>query len=287
MIFFPNCKINLGLGITGKRPDGFHNIESLFYPVNLCDALEIRPSEDGETHFKMSGLDIGATETENNLCMKALRLLQKDFPQIGEVNMHLNKAIPAFAGLGGGSADAAYTLRGLDFVFSLGLSKEDLRRYASMLGSDCIFFTQDKPMYVSGRGEILEEVDFSLAGLYVVLLKPDLRISTAEAYSAVCPKPSKTDYKQLAVSINQNAVSEKRNAVLKNYFADLKNDFEDSLFPKHPILGEIKQLLYDNGALYASLSGSGATVYGIFEKELDLTKIKCPSNAFLWQGELK
>ncbi len=279
MIFFPNCKINLGLSITSKRPDGFHNIESLFYPVNLCDCLEIRPSEDGQTHFKMSGLDIGATETENNLCMKALRLLQRDFPQIKEVNIHLNKAIPAFAGLGGGSADAAYTLRLLDFVFFLGLSNEDLRRYAATLGSDCIFFTQDSPMYVSGRGERLEEVDFSLAGLHIVLLKPDLRISTAEAYSEVGPKPSVIDYKRWAESLE-------RNAGLKNHLADLKNDFEDSLFPKYPILKEIKQLLYDNGALYASLSGSGATVYGIFEKEPDLTKIKCPSNSFIWSGVL-
>ena len=154
MIFFPNCKINIGLSIVGKRSDGYHDIESVFYPVPLCDALEIRPSQDGKTHFNMSGLEIGECETENNLCMKALRLLQKDYPQMGEANIHLDKAVPAFAGLGGGSADAAYVLRLADMVFSLGLSKEDLHRYASMLGLGLhVFSSRRTDVRLRERGE--------------------------------------------------------------------------------------------------------------------------------------
>lgn len=273
MIFFPNCKINIGLSIVGKRSDSYHDIESVFYPVPLCDALEIRPSQDGKTHFNMSGLEIGECETENNLCMKALRLLQKDYPQMGEANIHLDKAVPAFAGLGGGSADAAYVLRLADMVFSLGLSKEDLHRYAGMLGSDCMFFLQDEPMFVYGRGEKMEKTELSLAGKHIVLLKPDIRISTAEAYKGVSPKPSHIDYREMP------PLSEWKDRV--------KNDFEDSLFPKYPVLAETKQLLYENGALYASLSGSGATVYGIFEKECDLQRLKRKNDAFLWQGVLR
>lgn len=273
MIFFPNCKINIGLSIVGKRPDAYHEIESVFYPVPLCDALEIRPSADGETHFTLSGLEIGECETENNLCMKALRLLQKDFPQIGHVNMHLDKAVPAFAGLGGGSADAAYALRLLDMVFSLGLSHGELSRYAAMLGSDCVFFLQDKPRYVYGRGEKSAETNLSLAGKYIVLAKPDIRISTAEAYKGVRVKPSQTDYKSLPP--------------LSEWKYTVKNDFEDSLFPKYPLLGELKDSLYREGALYTSLSGSGATLYGIFEKECDLQRLKRLNTAFLWQGVLR
>lgn len=273
MIFFPNCKINIGLSIVAKRPDAYHDIESVFYPVPLCDALEIRPSKNGETHFTLSGLEIGECETENNLCMKALRLLQRDYPQIGGVNVHLDKAVPAFAGLGGGSADAAYTLRLTDMLFSLGLSEEDLQHYAGMLGSDCFFFLQDKPMFVHGRGEKMERTELSLAGKYIVLIKPDIKISTSEAYKGVSPKPSQINYREMPP--------------LNEWKEKVKNDFEDSLLPKYPVLAEIKQVLYENGALYASLSGSGATVYGIFEKECDLQRIKRPNNAFLWQGVLR
>lgn len=287
MIFFPNCKINLGLYILGKRPDGFHSIESVFYPVELCDALEIRPSTDTRTRFTQTGLDIGSTSSEDNLCMKALRLLQNDYPQIGQVDMHLDKAIPAFAGLGGGSSDAAFTLRLLDFVFSLGLSEERMREYAAALGSDCIFFTQDKPMFVSGRGENLEPVDLSLKGLHLVLIKPDIRISTREAYSSLVCRKTRKHSLRFCISELQKALSKGESQGIKQAFSLFVNDFEECLFPKYPLLSEIKQMLCQGGGLYASLSGSGSTIFGIFEKESDAKRIKAPKDAFLWQGVLK
>ncbi|MEE0961844.1 MAG: 4-(cytidine 5'-diphospho)-2-C-methyl-D-erythritol kinase [Bacteroidales bacterium] len=273
MIFFPNCKINLGLSIVAKRDDGFHEIKSVFYPVDLCDSLEIRPSDEAESRFELTGLDIGERNSEDNLCMKALRLLQKDYPQIGNVNMHLHKTIPAFAGLGGGSSDAVSALRLLDFVYSLSLSKDELLKYATSLGSDCAFFVENSPMYVSGRGEVMQKSDLSLKGKSVVLVKPNIRISTKEAYACVRPKPTEVDYEDLPD--------------LRLWKDVLKNDFEDSLFPKYPVLSEIKQMLYDNGALYASLSGSGATVFGIFEKEIDLERLKQGNDTFIWQGVLR
>ena len=244
MIFFPNCKINIGLGITGKRDDGYHDIESVFYPVDLRDALEIRPNKEGETCLTVSGLDIGETDAEDNLCMKAYRLLKKDYPQIGNVNIHLHKAIPAFAGLGGGSSDAAYTLRLLDFIFSLSLL---------LCGtSSC----SDDPVNAEG-----------------VLVKPDIRISTKEAYAGVTPKISVTDYGHLPD--------------LEQWKQSVKNDFEQSLFGKYPLLEQIKQRLYDCGAVYASLSGSGSCMYGIFNQEIDLNRLKYGTDTFLWQGRLK
>ena len=273
MIFFPNCKINLGLSIVAKRNDGFHEIKSVFYPVELCDALEIRPSDEVESRFELTGLDIGESNSEDNLCMKALRLLQNDYPQIKNVNMHLHKTIPAFAGLGGGSSDAVSTLRLLDYLYSLSLSKDELLKYATSLGSDCAFFVENSPMYVSGRGEKMQKTDLNLKGKWVVLVKPELRISTKEAYSCVCPKQTELNYEKLPEISSWKEV--------------LKNDFEDSLFPKSPILAQIKQMLYDNGALYASLSGSGATVFGIFEKEIDLERIKQADDTFIWQVILR
>lgn len=273
MIFFPNCKINIGLGITGKRDDGYHNIESVFYPVDLRDALEIRPNKEGKTCLTVSGLDIGETDAEDNLCMKAYRLLKKDYPQIGNVNIHLHKTIPAFAGLGGGSSDAAYTLRLLDFIFSLSLSEAQLAKYAEAIGSDCVFFTQDRPMHVSGRGEKLKAVDLSLKGKTIVLVKPDIRISTKEAYAGVTPRISMTDYGHLPD--------------LEQWKQSVKNDFEQSLFGKYPLLEQIKQRLYACGAVYASLSGSGSCMYGIFNQEIDLNRLKYGTDTFLWQGRLR
>lgn len=287
MIFFPHCKINLGLDILGKRLDGFHSIESLFYPVGLCDALEIRPSADTETRFVQTGLDIGNTSSEDNLCVKAYRLLKKDYPQIGQVNMHLDKAIPAFAGLGGGSSDAAFCLRLLDFVFSLSIPEERMREYAAVLGSDCIFFTQDKPMLVSGRGEKLEAVDLSLAGLCIVLVKPDIRISTREAYSSLIYKDTRAHTLKESIHELQKALSKGESEEIRQALSLFVNDFEDSLFPKYPQLREIKQMLYQEGAMYASLSGSGSTIFAIFEKESQTERIKAPKDAFLWRGVLK
>ena len=274
MIFFPNCKINIGLSIVEKRKeDGYHNIESVFYPVDLCDVLEIRPNDAKQDCFKISGLDIGNTSAENNLCIKAVNLLREEYKSIPYLNIHLHKQIPAFAGLGGGSSDATFTLKLLDFLFILGIEEEKMLSYAEKIGADCSFFVKNKPAYVFSKGEKFEEITLDLSNYYIVLAKPELKISTVEAYSNVVPKPSKVDYRNLPD--------------IKEWKNVLKNDFEESLFPKYPILKEFKDTLYNNGAIYASLSGSGATVYGIFEKEIDIQRLNMPSEAFIWQGKLK
>lgn len=274
MIFFPNCKINIGLSIVEKRKDdGYHNIESVFYPVDLCDVLEIRPSDAKQDCFKISGLDIGNTSAQDNLCIKAVNILREQYKSIPYLNIHLHKQIPAFAGLGGGSSDATFTLKLLDFLFNLGIEQEKMLSFAAQIGSDCSFFVKNKPTYVFSKGEKSKNITLDLSKYYVVLVKPELRISTVEAYRGVEPKPSGVDYTSLPD--------------IKEWRGVLKNDFEDSLFPKYPILEEMKELMYKNGAIYASLSGSGATVYGIFDKEIDIKRLKLPNNTFIWQGRLK
>ena len=273
MIFFPNCKINLGLSIVEKRDDGYHNIESVFYPVDLCDVLEIRESNSSQDSFLISGLDIGDTSAQDNLCIKAVNVLREEFPNIPYLNIHLHKQIPAFAGLGGGSSDATFTLKLLDFLFNLNLTEEQMLCFAAKIGSDCSFFVKNKPTYVFSKGEKSKDITLDLSKYYVLLVKPELRISTAEAYRGVVPKPSEVSYTSLPD--------------IKEWRGVLKNDFEDSLFPKYPILEEMKELMYNNGAIYASLSGSGATVYGIFDKQIDLKRLKLPNNTFIWQGRLK
>ncbi|MEE1226630.1 MAG: 4-(cytidine 5'-diphospho)-2-C-methyl-D-erythritol kinase [Bacteroidales bacterium] len=274
MIFFPNCKINIGLSIVEKRKDdGYHNIESVFYPVDLCDVLEIRESNSSQDSFLISGLDIGDTSSENNLCVKAVNLLREEFPNIPYLNIHLHKQIPAFAGLGGGSSDATFTLKLLDFLFNLNLTEEQMLCFAAKIGSDCSFFVKNKPTYVFSKGEKSKDITLDLSGYHIVLVKPDLKISTKEAYSNVVPKPSNVDYNNLPN--------------IKDWKGVLKNDFEDSLFPKYPILKQIKDTLYNNGAIYASLSGSGATVYGIFEKEIEIKRLNLSQDTFIYQGKLK
>ena len=274
MIFFPNCKINIGLSIVEKRKeDGYHNIESVFYPVDLCDVLEIRPNDAKQDCFKISGLDIGNTSAQDNLCIKAVNLLREQYKSIPYLNIHLHKQIPAFAGLGGGSSDATFTLKLLDFLFNLGIEQEKMLSLAARIGSDCSFFVNNKPRYVFSKGEKSKDITLDLSKYYVLLVKPELRISTAEAYRGVVPKASGVDYTSLPD--------------IKEWRGVLKNDFEDSLFPKYPILEEMKELMYKNGAIYASLSGSGATVYGIFDKQIDIKRLKLPNNTFIWQGRLK
>lgn len=274
MIFFPNCKINLGLSIVEKRKDdGYHNIESIFYPVDLCDVLEIRPNDAKQDCFKISGLDIGNTSAQDNLCIKAVNLLREQYKSIPYLNIHLHKQIPAFAGLGGGSSDATFTLKLLDFLFNLNLTEEQMLSFAAKIGSDCSFFVKNKPTYVFSKGEKSKDITLDLSGYHIVLVKPDLKISTKEAYSNVVPKHSNVDYENLPD--------------IKDWKGVLKNDFEDSLFPKYPVLKQIKDTLYNNGAIYASLSGSGATVYGIFEKEIEIKRLNLSQDTFIYQGKLK
>ncbi|MBL7870770.1 MAG: 4-(cytidine 5'-diphospho)-2-C-methyl-D-erythritol kinase [Cyclobacteriaceae bacterium] len=268
MVFFPHCKINLGLQIISKREDGYHRIETCFYPVPWCDVLEVIKSE--RFQFTQSGIGIPGRE-EDNLCIKAYQLLKKDF-DLQPINLHLHKVIPTGAGLGGGSSDAAFTLRALDYIFELKLTDGALTAYASLLGSDCSFFVGDKPMVGSERGEVLSETSVSLKGKYLVLVKPDIHISTAEAYAGVIPKQPTQSIKQLM------------ELPIATWKEKLKNDFEKSVFKKHPQIEIIKNELYNQGALYASMSGSGASVFGIFDSSRGL-KYKFSGMEY-WAGEL-
>jgi len=260
MIVFPNCKINLGLRITGKRADGYHNIETIFYPVPLNDALEIIPSEYTEQTvgavFTQTGTLVDGDE-KDNLCFKAYHLLKKDFPQLPSVKIHLHKAIPMGAGLGGGSADAAFTLQLLNDKFSLHLSTDQLLSYALLLGSDCPFFILNKPCFASGRGEIMEPLTVALAGYHLLLVNPGVHINTGWAFS------------QLNLASNKAATS--LQSIIATPLAfwknELINDFEQPVFQQHPAIAVIKEELYQQGALFASMSGSGSTVYGLFDKD--------------------
>jgi len=258
MILFPNAKINLGLNIIRKRPDGYHDLETFFCPVNLCDALEIIPqnphlSSEKEVIFSNSGIIIDGNQ-EENICVKAWHLLKKDFPILPRISMHLHKVIPTGAGLGGGSADGAFTLRILNSLFDLQIEDEQLAIYALQLGSDCPFFIINKPCFAQGQGERLEHIDIDLSGYEILLVHPGIHISTPKAFAGVKPGiPGKSIY-----AIIQQPVSSWR--------SELVNDFETAIFPQYPAINEIKNKLYTLGAIYASMTGSGSSVYGIFEK---------------------
>ncbi|WP_226390589.1 4-(cytidine 5'-diphospho)-2-C-methyl-D-erythritol kinase [Penaeicola halotolerans] len=271
MVVFPNCKINLGLRITSKRNDGYHDIESCFIPVAWTDALEIVPSSK-KTSFEQSGITIPG-EAQDNLCLKAFKLLQKDF-QLPEVQIHLLKNIPIGAGLGGGSADAAFTLKVLDQLFELYLDDFILEEYAAKLGSDCAFFIKNTPQIATGRGEILEPITLpQLNGRQLLLINPNIHISTQEAYSGVKPKKSESSLKDILID-----------TPLHQWKEHVYNDFEDSIFPKYPELAKIKSKLYETGALYAAMSGSGSTLFGIFDRTPP--KLDLPSNYQVWAGAL-
>lgn len=254
MIFFPNCKINLGLHITRKRPDGFHDLQTLFYPLPITDALEIITNLKGEKEvaLTLSGTSIDASS--DNICVRAYQLLKKDFTQLPPVTMHLHKTIPVGAGLGGGSADGAFTLLLLNKKYNLGLTQQQLLQYALQLGSDCPFFIINKPCLGSGRGEDLAEVDIHLSNYKVVVVNPGIHINTGWAFSQLQPKEPELPL----ADIIKKDVSEWKHFMV--------NDFEAPIFSHHPQVKEIKDELYRTGAVYASMSGSGSTVFGLFEK---------------------
>ena len=257
MITYPNAKINLGLNIVEKRPDGYHNLETVFYPLNLQDALEVNDLEgEGEYTLKISGTPIEG-ELDNNLVVKAYRLLKKVFPNMGSINIHMYKHIPTGAGLGGGSADAAFILKLLNEKFKLNLSTEKLEEYAAILGADCAFFIQNKPVFASGIGNIFEEINLSLKGYYLVLVKPDIFVSTKDAFANIIPMNPNHSLKEII------------RMPVETWRATMKNDFEDSVFKKFPEIAAIKDKLYDMGAIYASMSGSGSSVFGIFREQVD------------------
>ncbi|RHJ87867.1 4-(cytidine 5'-diphospho)-2-C-methyl-D-erythritol kinase [Parabacteroides sp. AM08-6] len=268
MICFPNAKINLGLNVVSKRPDGYHNIETIFYPVPVKDALEIVDAP--AFSFSQTGIQIDGP-TEKNLVIKALNLLKKEF-EIPALEVNLLKAIPSGAGLGGGSSDAAFMLRLLNDYCKLGIAQDKLETLAASIGADCPFFIRNTPVFASGTGNIFEPVQLSLRGYYLCLIKPDVAVSTPEAYSMVKPAFPSISLKEII----QTPVCEWKKAMV--------NDFEQSIFTKHPVIAEIKEALYQNGAVYASMSGSGSSVFGLFKKSTNLKKLF--EDCFVWEGEL-
>ena len=261
MITFPCAKINLGLNIVSKRPDGYHNLETVFYPIPLTDALEIKymdekfPSES-PCDLKITGKDVDCNE-EDNLVIKAYQLLAADF-QLPRVHAHLVKRIPTQAGLGGGSSDAAYMIRLLDERFRLNIGIPEMERYAAKLGADCAFFITADPSYAEGIGDVLMPVDVPGAGLggyYLAVVKPSVSVSTRDAYAAIVPK---TPAKCCRDIVRQP---------IETWKDELVNDFEAPIFAMHPELAAIKQSLYDAGAVYAAMSGSGSALFGIFREQ--------------------
>jgi 4-diphosphocytidyl-2-C-methyl-D-erythritol kinase len=268
MISFPPCKINLGLNVLRKRQDGYHDIDTCFFPIPFTDILEVIPSK--AFSLSLSGITIPGS-AEENICAKAYRLMQEKF-SLSPVNIHLHKNVPTGAGLGGGSADGAYTLRLVNEVFDLGLTQNDLAKYAITLGSDCPFFVYDSPMIGKGRGELLTPVSLSLQGFYLILVNPGIHVSTAEAYSGIVPATQGT------------GIADSIRLPLAEWRGNLKNDFEESVFKKYPEIEKIKAEFYESGALYTSMSGSGSSVYGIFNSETEPPKKI--HNQVLWRGYL-
>lgn len=261
MVIFPNCKINLGLHIIEKRADGYHELETIFYPVPIKDALEILPlppEKEGTVEFTQSGLTIEG-DPSNNICIKAYQLLKKLHPNLPGIHLHLHKQIPMGAGLGGGSADAAFLLVALNEKFNLGIGQEKLKELALELGSDCPFFLYNQPCIAYGRGEKLEAIDVNLSGWKIVIINPGITISTAAAFKGVQPRKANHSLKEII----QLPPTKWKN--------QLMNQFEESIFVQYPELNQLKEELYTLGATYASMSGSGSTLYGLFEKSISLS----------------
>jgi 4-diphosphocytidyl-2-C-methyl-D-erythritol kinase len=270
VVVFPNAKINLGLNILRKRADGYHDIASCFLPVPYTDVLEILPAS--KFSFDSSGIAIPG-DKKDNLCIKAYQLLQQDF-QLPPVQIHLHKVIPIGAGLGGGSADASFTLRCLNEMFDLYLDDFFLEEYAAKLGSDCPFFIRNQPVMAYGTGHEFGEVQLNWQHLFVVLVTPPIHVATAEAYAGIQPDDSQTDPREI---IEKKPLPEWKEL--------LRNVFETTVFQRYPAIARIKDRLYEAGATYASMSGSGASVFGIFEKETDLKGAFDPADK-IWQGYL-
>ena len=264
MILFPNAKINIGLNITERRPDGYHNLETIFYPINIKDALEVVMSD--ELSFDSSGLDIPGG-MEDNLCIKGYHLLKKDH-DLPPVSIHLHKNIPIGAGLGGGSSDAAFFIQLMNQQFKLGLSVDEMTGYARKLGADCAFFIEGKPVFAFEKGDEFEPIKLDLSNYKIALVMPDVHISTSEAFSGIKPAPVKDSLLELITE----PITE-----WKKY---IKNDFETSVFKNHVEIRGVKASLYEAGAIYASMSGSGASVFGIFEQTPDLQHLEMENEVF-------
>ncbi len=251
MICFPNCKINIGLYITNKRNDGYHDLETIFYPVNLYDVLELVPGNSDDIHIHGKAID---GDQHNNLVWKAYQLIKHDYPHVANLDIHLLKNIPMGAGLGGGSADGAYMLKLINDFYQLEISTEKLEHYALSLGSDCPFFIRNTPQFATGRGELMQPVNIDLSAYNIQLICPGVHVSTAGAFKMITPKKAPFDLRRLP------------EIPIERWVEYVSNDFEEPVFIQHPELADIKQQLYNAGAIYAAMSGSGSTLYGIFKK---------------------
>jgi 4-diphosphocytidyl-2-C-methyl-D-erythritol kinase len=258
MIIFPNAKINIGLNITERRADGYHNLETVFYPIKINDVLEV--IEANELSFGSSGLPIPG-RVEDNLCIKAWHLLNNDHA-IPPVKIHLHKHIPIGAGLGGGSSDAAFFIRLMNKIFSLGMGAGQMQDYARTLGADCAFFIQSQPVFAHEKGDRFKPVDLDLSAYKIVLVMPPAHVSTSGAYRGVKPVAPKISLLELM------------NGPVAEWKKYVRNDFEESIFKNHAVIRGVKAALYDAGAIYASMSGSGASVFGIFNELPDLSRLE-------------
>jgi len=258
VIVFPNCKINLGLRILRKRSDGYHDLETIFYPLPFFDVLEIHESSGSNSKLSFSTTGLPIESNMNNLCVRAYELLKDDFHRLPPALMHLHKEIPIGGGLGGGSADGAFALKLVNEKFGLGLTLQQLTNYALRLGSDCPFFITNKPAYATGRGEKLDDLNLDLSGYKFCVVNPGILVKTSEAFRGIEP------------SVPQKSLKEIIGQDIETWKSELINDFEKPIFAQYSEIATIKNALYENGALYASMSGSGSSVYGIFEKEAEL-----------------
>lgn len=275
MITFPNAKINIGLNVVEKRNDGYHNLETIFYPINLQDALEVTLANNSKKPYTFSNTgNIIDGNIEDNLIIKAYNIVKEKYPSIPSLKINIFKHIPSGAGLGGGSSDAAFMIKLLNKKLSLNMSDSEMEEYASKLGADCAFFIKNKPVFATGIGNIFEEIDFSLKGYNLILVKPEIGVSTKEAFSNIKPRKRDITVKELI----KQPIEEWKDLI--------ENDFEKSVFLYHPEISAIKDKLYDMGALYASMTGSGSAVYGIFNKQIDhIEDIFC--DCFCRQRELE
>ena len=262
MLTKPICKINLGLNVVERRPDGYHNLETVFYPVPICDTLEVFEMDDAfpspyNCDLKVTNITIDGDE-QKNLVVRAYNLLKQDFPSLPRIHAHLYKDIPTQAGMGGGSSDCGFMITLLNEQFHLGLSNEQMIRYAARLGADCAFFILNKPCYAEGIGERLEPIDLDLSGWYLAVVRPDIPIPTKEAFSLIIPQHPAKNCRDIVMQ------------PVETWRDGLTNDFEKSVFALHPEIGDIKDRLYDLGATYAAMSGSGSSLFGLFRQTVSL-----------------
>ena len=262
MLTFPNAKINLGLNVVEKRPDGYHNLETVFYPVPITDALEVFPMDKDfpsafDCDLKVTNISIDGDE-QKNLVVKAYNLLKQDFPTLPRIHIHLYKGIPPQAGMGGGSSDCGFMITLLNRQFQLGLSDEQMIDYAARLGADCAFFVLNKPCYAEGIGEKLQPVALDLKGWYLAVVRPAIPVPTREAFSLIVPQYPSKNCRDIVMQ------------PVETWRQELTNDFEKSVFALHPEIGAIKDRLYDKGAVYAAMSGSGSSLFGLFREPVSL-----------------